>query len=282
MSSNSTADQTEQTVLRRAWRRLGWPVWNHDHGRLRAPLRAVLPVVGTVVVLAIVQSAVRARFDHPVREPVETIGLAVVLAGSVLVSSRLVDRRPIAEYGLSLDRQWWRSFAVGGLVATLINAGAVAVALGAGWVTVDGVAQTPGEVPFLPAMAIVFGYVGVAATWEEFIFRETLLKNVAEAPWDVCDRNSQSFPLSPSIASSSRSCTAEKSRISASTATIGSSVASRRTRHSDWLRESLRDAWLSWRSLFVLGSLTAVQLTLRGTRRPQPRPALALHRGRCG
>lgn len=157
-----------------------WPVWNHDTRRFRAPLRAVAPLVGTFSAIAIVQSAVRARFNHPIREPLEMIGLAVVLVGGVLGSSRLIDRRPVAEYGLSFDRQWWRSFAVGALVATGVNAGAVAVVLGAGWATVAGVAQTPGEVPFLPAMAVVFGYIGVAATWEEFIFRGTLLKNVAE------------------------------------------------------------------------------------------------------
>ncbi|WP_206536977.1 CPBP family intramembrane glutamic endopeptidase [Natrinema gari] len=108
------------------------------------------------------------------------VGLAVILMGAVLLSSRLFDCRPIPEFGLSLDREWWQSFAVGGLVATLVNAGAVVVALSAGWVTVAGFKGGAGELAFLPAMLLVLGYTGAAATWEEFIFRGVLLKNVAE------------------------------------------------------------------------------------------------------
>ncbi|OLZ39325.1 hypothetical protein A6E15_18205 [Natrinema saccharevitans] len=180
MSPQLPVELTAPTGLRQAWQYVTWPVWNHDHHRLRAPFRAIIPVIATFLALAIVQSVVRSQFEHPVRESAEMIGIAGVLIGAVLVSSRLIDRRPATEYGLSFNRQWLQMFAVGGLAATLINAGAVAVGLGAGWVTVAGIVQTPGVISFLPAMVVVFGYIMVAGLWEEFIFRGVLLKNIAE------------------------------------------------------------------------------------------------------
>lgn len=157
-----------------------WPVWNRDAGRFRAPVRAVLPLVLTFLALAVVQTAIRTRFEHPAREPLELLGLSAILVAGVLVSARLVDRRPVSEYGLSLDRRWWKSFAVAGGVGTAVNAGALAVSVGAGWASVTGYVQSPGVLSFLPATAVTFALVAVAASWEEFVFRAAMLKNVAE------------------------------------------------------------------------------------------------------
>jgi len=169
---------TDRTAWVRYW--LTWPVWNHDDRRLRAPLRALLPLVLTFLTLAIIQTGARARFDHPVREFIELIGLTVVLIGGLLVSTRLIDRRPAVDYGLSLDRDWWKAVAVGSGTGVAVNAGALVVSLQAGWVSVTGFAETPGVLPFGPAVVVTFGLIAIAAIWEEFIFRATMLKNFAE------------------------------------------------------------------------------------------------------
>ncbi|WP_321169024.1 CPBP family intramembrane glutamic endopeptidase [Halorubrum sp. CBA1125] len=83
-------------------------------------------------------------------------------------------------FGLSFDREWWHSFAVGGIVATVINGGALIVSLGTGWATFVGVMHGSGDLPFVPAMGIVFGYIAFAAAWEEFILRGSMLTNLAE------------------------------------------------------------------------------------------------------
>ena len=180
MSPSQTTDRTVWERLRWAWKRMTWPVWNYRHDRLRAPLRALLPLVGTFLALGIFQTAVRARFEHPVRELLELVGLAGILVAGIVVSARAVDRRPITEYGLSADRGWWRSLAVGGIVGTVVNAGALAVSLRAGWVSIVGYAHAPGVLPFVPATLVAFALVSVAAAWEEFVFRATMLKNLAE------------------------------------------------------------------------------------------------------
>jgi len=157
-----------------------WPVWNHDDRRLRAPLRALLPLVLTFLALAVIQTVIRARFEHPIRELLEFVGLTLVLAAAILVATRLIDRRPALDYGLSLDRDWWTAVAVGSVAGVAVNAGVLVVSLYAGWVSVTGFAETPGVLPFVPAVVVTFAYIAVAAVWEEFVFRGTMLKNLAE------------------------------------------------------------------------------------------------------
>ncbi|OSO97059.1 CPBP family intramembrane metalloprotease domain-containing protein [Halorubrum ezzemoulense DSM 17463] len=180
MSLQSTVDRILSTTLPERIRRLLWPVWNTEQRRLRAPIRALVPTVLTFLLLAILQTVIRARFDHPVRELLELTGIAVILVGAVLLSARLIDRRPVKGFGLSFDREWWRSFVVGGLVATAINGGALVVALGADWAAFVGVMRGSGDLPFVPAMGIVFGYIAFAAAWEEFVLRGAMVKNLAE------------------------------------------------------------------------------------------------------
>ena len=180
MSRRSTADRPVSSTLRRAWRLIVRPVWNRDQRRLRAPLRALVPLVASFLALALLQPVVGAQFDHPLREVVEAGGLAAILLGTVLGSARLLDRRPVAAYGFAFDREWWRSAAAGAAMATAVNAGALVVALSAGWATITGFAGGAGALPFPAAMAVVFAYVAVAASWEEFIFRGAMLGNIAE------------------------------------------------------------------------------------------------------
>ncbi|WP_248898148.1 CPBP family glutamic-type intramembrane protease [Haloplanus halobius] len=111
---------------------------------------------------------------------IELVGFVFILAVGAIASARLVDRRSVAEYGFSLNRQWWRSFAAGGVIVTIVNTGAFVFALSVEWVTIVGFTETPGVVPFLPAMAVTFALIAVAAAWEEFVFRATMLKNLAE------------------------------------------------------------------------------------------------------
>ncbi len=180
MSLRPTRGQTLLARVRRGWQRLTWPVWNHETHRLRAPLRAILPALLTFVALGILQTVIGPRFKHPVAEIVQMIGWVLVLAGGVFVTARVIDRRPIAEYGLSVDSEWGRSFAVGGLVGLVVNAGTLVVALAAGWVTISGFTSGSGALPFVPAFLVAFGLTALAAMWEEFIFRGTILKNLAE------------------------------------------------------------------------------------------------------
>ncbi len=140
----------------------------------------MLPLVVSFIGLAAVISTTRAQFNHPIREPVELLGLLAVLGGTVLLSSKLLDRRPLVEYGLSVDREWLVSFAVGCLIALVVNAGTFLLALSEGWITIVDITGGAGDLPFLMAMGVAFALTVVAASWEEFVFRGAMLKNLAE------------------------------------------------------------------------------------------------------
>jgi membrane protease YdiL (CAAX protease family) len=180
MSLQTTIDGTVPDRLQSVWRLLTCPVWNYDSHRIRAPLRAVLPLVITFLAFGLIVTVVRPRFQHPVRELLELSLMGIVLGAAILGGGRVLDRRPVAGYGFALEREWIYSFVVGGAVATLANAGTMLVALAAGWATVSGFTQGAQSLPFLPGMLLVLVYIGVLASWEEFIFRGAMLKNLAE------------------------------------------------------------------------------------------------------
>jgi len=181
MSLTETAYEKVPQAMKRALHLTASPVWNHDEKRLRAPLRALLPLVVTFAALGAIQAFVRPRFDQQLFVFfVESASLFVVLLMAILGSAKLLDRRPVDEYGFSFDRGWARSFAVGGVIATVANAGTFLVAVGTGWATVSGFLEGSGPLPFMLAMAAAFFFTAVAAAWEEFVFRATMLKNLAE------------------------------------------------------------------------------------------------------
>jgi membrane protease YdiL (CAAX protease family) len=108
------------------------------------------------------------------------MGFTVTLVAGILVAARAIDHRPVDEYGFTVDREWWKSVAVGGTIAVVVNAGALGVSLYTGWASVSGFSETPGVLPFVAAVIITFALIAVAAIWEEFVFRGVMLKNFAE------------------------------------------------------------------------------------------------------
>lgn len=188
MSLQSTLERTLPAQITHGWRLLTTPVWNHETSRLRAPFRAILPLIVTFLAFAAIQTAASEQLSHPAREVATAVGLAVVLVVSVVATARFIDRRPIREYGLSVDREWGSSFVVGSAVGVLVNAGTLLVAVTAGWAEITGFATGSEALPFLPAILLVFGYIGVAATWEEFVMRGAMLKNMAEGSSNLLPR----------------------------------------------------------------------------------------------
>jgi membrane protease YdiL (CAAX protease family) len=181
MSLQLPVDRTVSSMIRDGWWLLCWPVWNHEKRRLRAPLRAVLPLILTFFAFFPIQETVRREFDGKfIVGSLESAGLLAVLIGAILLSAWVIDRRPIKEYGFAFDRDWLRSFAAGSAIATVANAGTLSVAIAAGWVSITGFIGGNGPAPFLPALGVVFVYTTVAASWEEFIMRGGMLKNLAE------------------------------------------------------------------------------------------------------
>lgn len=157
------------------------PIWNRDEGRLRAfwrVLLGVVPMMVGLVALATVAGSESFSLSALAVQRVPPAFIAVVVA---VLLARYVDRRPVAAYGLHLDREWATDLLGGVAVGTVVHLGAFAVYLASGWARVDEVAYTGGASgPFVVVLLVLaVGFVAVAV-WEELIFRGVFVKNGAE------------------------------------------------------------------------------------------------------
>lgn len=154
------------------------PLRQADSARLRAGWRALLPVVAVLAAASLVGAAARG-VSMPYRTTVVQLGAAAVTVAVFVGWARSVDHRPLAAYGLRIDRGWVADLAAGALVAGGVVAGSVATALALGWVEVTGIAVSPTGSFALPFAAFLVSWVGVAV-WEELAFRGLFLTNAAE------------------------------------------------------------------------------------------------------
>ena len=169
-------------------------VWNERERRLRAPIRLALgaSAVGVCTALALVLLFAPLALVETL--PLLGMSTGAPLAGfaagllasalgavaGVWLSARFLDRRPLAGYGLGIDRDWVFDFTAG----LAIGAGAMTLVflleLAAGWITVVGAFRTPTGVGFIPAMVVVAAVFLAVGFYEELLLRGWLLTNAAE------------------------------------------------------------------------------------------------------
>lgn len=112
-------------------------------------------------------------------------GVSIVL--SVWIAGRFLDRRPFADFGFHLDRNWWADLSFGLVQGAALMLVIFLVELAAGWITVTGTFATrQPEAGFVPAILpplIIFLAVGF---YEELFSRGYQLQNLAEGlNWGV-------------------------------------------------------------------------------------------------
>lgn len=97
-------------------------------------------------------------------------GAGIVIG--IVLAARWIDKRPLADYGLRLDRAWWTSlgggFAIGALLMTLVFAAEWA----AGWVAIVGTGFS------LSLMSFTIVKVLCVGVYEEVVARGYLLRNI--------------------------------------------------------------------------------------------------------
>ncbi|MEX1019848.1 MAG: CPBP family intramembrane glutamic endopeptidase [Litorilinea sp.] len=168
------------------------PYWNPIERRPRAGWRVLIHFATWILTYSLVQiatgSPLTALIYDRVPELTDLTDRIVAQAVTVIlfmlltwVVTRYVDRRPLAQLGLQMDRRWWQDFGFG----LLLGAGAMSAVFGveywAGWIEIDGrffahVTTLPFAVAILgPVM--VFVVIGIT---EEVLFRGHQLRNLAE------------------------------------------------------------------------------------------------------
>ncbi len=105
------------------------------------------------------------------------IGPLLVLAvlGSIAIAARWLDKRPLRDFALVVDRAWWRSLALGFATGALVMTLVFAVEYAAGWVEIRGTNLAPLALAYSVVKALCVG------TYEELVSRGYQLRNLIDA-----------------------------------------------------------------------------------------------------
>lgn len=170
-------------------RRLLWLVWNRSERRLRAPWRLLLGtlfvfLVSVTTLLGL--SAIRSTLGYSglfvslgsaTRPLVLNAVVGVVVICSLVPVGWHVDQRRLSDYGLGVDREWWRDCGFG----LVLGAGAITtivlIGVAGGWFVIEAVGLSVERLSLLSGLVGVFVIVGV---YEELLVRGYLLTNLAE------------------------------------------------------------------------------------------------------
>jgi len=176
-------------------------VWNDRTDRLRLPWRLLVWLVLLVLLGLFAQLAIL-LVRHPsagsllvvvtpglsperamvaVLNVVYTGGQLLVMAGSVYLAGRFLDRRRFRDFGFHVDRQWVLDLGFGLALGAFLMTGIFLFEWLVGWITVRDlffVART--DSPFWPWF--LWGLVSFVAVgvYEELLFRGYLITNLAE------------------------------------------------------------------------------------------------------
>ncbi|PSP71976.1 CPBP family intramembrane metalloprotease domain-containing protein [Halobacteriales archaeon QS_3_64_16] len=181
---------------RAVWAVLGL-FWNRGERRLRALWRLALAMVlfgvlsvaiGTAFQVLAIRSIVLTTLAPTMAEPsasvvLRVLSLLVTAIGTTLavwIGTRFLDRRPLADLGVGVDRGWWLDFGFGLALGAALMTAIFLVELAAGWITVTSFFPSPlgaGVGTELFAAVVLFLAVGI---YEELAFRGYLLTNAAE------------------------------------------------------------------------------------------------------
>src|SRR5215216_4265028 len=113
--------------------------WNRDESRLRAGWRILvyhviwfLLTYAAFRLSAVVLTGPLEVYRTAVFLAIRTLLVVVFLLG--LVGSRLLDRRPLADYGFHINTGWWLDLGFGLVLGTLLMLAIFGVELALGWI----------------------------------------------------------------------------------------------------------------------------------------------------
>jgi hypothetical protein len=156
--------------------RAGW--------RLLVATLVFLAVLAAVEVLLVLVGADLAVPDGGVADPwrflVFVAPAAVATAVTVIVAARRLDHRPLPDFGLRLDRSWWRDVAAGLVIGAVPMMAVFAVQVALGWVSVrDTILSAPAgrALSALVGASLLMVVIGV---YEEILVRGYLLTTLAQ------------------------------------------------------------------------------------------------------
>ncbi len=155
-------------------------------GRIRAGWRLLMQLVLSILIY-IPLSLVAAQFGGQ-RTQMVAFGVAVTIA--IWLAAVAFDRRPMRDFGLRIDTQWWRDCLAGFLLATMVMSLIVLFQWAMGWIEFTGYgwdrASQRNFVVMLGGYVLAMAVVGF---YEELWSRGYQLKNLTEGFYTGSNRN---------------------------------------------------------------------------------------------
>lgn len=161
------------------FRRLRLLSWNRREQRLRALPRACIFIITYTVVFIAIPAVVVITGDELVRSALLRLLLLGGTISLIIGAAIYMDKRPVREYGLNIDRHWMIDLLIGFIIGGTIPLGAVLVGIMGGWIGVKNV-EYGLTATFLRDIGLALIMVMSIAVTEELVFRGYVLTNATE------------------------------------------------------------------------------------------------------
>jgi membrane protease YdiL (CAAX protease family) len=176
-----------------------WPFWNLKERRLRALWRIgiqgglfisislLLEIIWQLAVASL-QVNSGSGFSTLVNFFLSTQTITAIavfftllsMIASYWIASRILDRRPLADFGFHFNNKWWRNFGFGLLLGAFLMAFIFLVELGTGLVVVSGFMTAGESGSFIENILLAFFLFICVGIYEEMLARGYQLRNLAE------------------------------------------------------------------------------------------------------
>ena len=160
--------------------------WNKEESRLRAIYRILIQATVFFILMKGLAALAGVPDEITALLPLGTI---LILSGirlfrvliSVWLTGKWIDRRPFSDFGLQINKEWWRELGFGLALGVILIGLIFLVELAAGWITITDTfftVRSDGSffITFLVYL-VLFTCVGFS---EELMYRGYFLTNLAE------------------------------------------------------------------------------------------------------
>jgi len=121
--------------------------WNNEQARLRAGFRMLIQLIAFFIIMKSLAAILGVPSEITENLPVWIfLSLSGVRLFRVLISvwlaGRYLDRRPFADFGLWLNKNWWQDLGFGLGLGILLIGSVFLIELAVGWVTISDTFHT--------------------------------------------------------------------------------------------------------------------------------------------
>lgn len=160
--------------------------FNREEQRLRAGWRVLIQFMLMFFLVGFLSLAFN-RFLDSSLSIIPTIAQCIGVTTSIWLAARLLDKRPLSEYGLWFNSLWWKEFWVGTLIAAVAISAIFVTEWSLDWLTITGYGwDMSAGPPFTRALLSSLGAMLMVGFYEEWFSRGYQLLNLAEGlryPW---------------------------------------------------------------------------------------------------